>query len=275
MSSRSVGRAGLGKSRQRARDRPAGAGQTRYEAGLTKAREALVQELARGLDAAKLRAMDAVLAKRTDRLTVVLEDVYQPHNAASVIRSCDYFGVSDLHFICKRNTPRISEEIAKGATDWVRIHRYETPGADNTRLCLAALKQRGYRIAATTLREGSESIEDLDLDQKLALCFGTEEKGLSEVAHELADVFVYIPMYGFTQSLNVSVSVAISISLLTEGPRHCAMGASPNPEWGLNLKLFWLIKMVPDAESRIEAFIASNDLGNEQKNVLLQTRLQA
>ena len=155
--------------------------------------------------------MERVLAQRTRHLTLVVEELYQPHNGAAVIRTCDGFGIQDLHAICSRNEYRVSEEIVADARPWVDLHQYP-----DTRSCLLHLKQQGYRILATTLRKGCIPIAEVDITQKTALCFGTELRGLSEEAHNMADGFVRIPMYGFTQSFNISVSAALCLSELSE-----------------------------------------------------------
>ena len=121
----------------------------------------------------------------------------------------------------------MKEETEQGAARWLTLHHYDEPGGGNTGTCLQGLKKRGYRIWATTLREGSIPIGELPLNEKVALCFGTEERGLSEEAHRLADGFVRLPMYGFTQSFNISVSVALALFELTErlraGPANWAL----------------------------------------------------
>lgn len=156
-----------------------------------------------------------VVAQRTRYLAVVTEDLYQPHNGAAVIRACEGFGVQDIYAIGNRNPFPLSTEVAAGAERYVDVHTYDEAGCDNTTACLTALKAKGYRVFATTLREGCIPIEQVPLDQKLALCFGTEMQGLSETAHHLADGFVRLPMVGFTQSFNISVSCALSMLSLT------------------------------------------------------------
>ncbi len=185
--------------------------------------------------------MAEVLALRTRFLTIVVEDLYQPHNAAAAIRACECFGVQDLHAIATRQTWRVSEEVVAGADQWVDVHTWDDPEAENTRVCLETLKEQGFSILATSLRPGCIPLSEVPLDQKTALCFGTEKLGLSDLAHDLADGFVRIPMYGFTQSFNISVSTALSLSDLSGRLR-----SSPQP-WQLtqgdrdHLERRWLI----------------------------------
>ncbi|MCK4543523.1 MAG: TrmH family RNA methyltransferase, partial [Spirochaetales bacterium] len=93
--------------------------------------------------------MQAVLAKRTRYLTVVLEDLYQAHNASAVLRSCDGFGVQDVHIVEGRNSFRVNEEIALGTAQWLTLHRYKGR-QNNSREAVKTLRKQGYRIVATS-----------------------------------------------------------------------------------------------------------------------------
>ncbi|MCA9979932.1 MAG: RNA methyltransferase, partial [Anaerolineales bacterium] len=170
-----------------------------------------------------------VLANRTRHLTVVLENIYQPHNASAVLRSCDCFGIQDVHIIEDEHEYRINPDVALGASKWLTLHRHGRGHQHNTRTCLQTLRANGYRIAATTLRPDSIPLPEFQIDQKTALCFGTEELGLSQEAHDLADVFVQIPMVGFTQSFNISVSAALTLYDLTN-----KLHTRPHHEWALS-----------------------------------------
>lgn len=180
-----------------------------------------------------------ILANRTRYITVVTEDLYQSHNGAAVMRACDGFGVQEVHAICNRNPFLVSEEIVGNARHHVDVHRYDQPSVDNTTACLTDLKQQGYRIFATTLREGCVPIHEVPLDQPLALCFGTELKGLSETAHQLADGYVRLPMFGFTQSFNISVSTALSLFDLTSRLRASDFPWPLSPEDQESLRQKW------------------------------------
>jgi len=156
-----------------------------------------------------------VLNQRTRYITLVLEDIYQSHNASAVLRSCECFGVQDVHIIENKNEYRVNPEIVMGATKWLNLTKYK--GKEfNTPDAVSDLKARNYRIVATTTREGSIPIEKFNINKgKFALFFGTELTGLTEAMLEEADEFVRIPMAGFTDSLNISVSAAIILHYLT------------------------------------------------------------
>lgn len=158
--------------------------------------------------------LQEVLAERTRHMTIVLEDVYQAHNASAVLRSCDCFGVQDVHFIENRNKFKISEDVSMGSTQWLTIHKYNQE-ENNTASCIQDLKNKGYRIVATTPHKDDCTISELDVTKPFALVFGTEIDGISETVFEMADEFVKIPMYGFTESFNISVCAALCMYELT------------------------------------------------------------
>lgn len=150
-----------------------------------------------------------VLSERTRHLTVMLEDIYQPHNASACLRSCECLGVQDVHIVETRNEYRPNNEVSMGSSKWLTMHRYRT-----TKSALDTVKNKGYRIVATTPNEDGYDLTTLPLDQPVALLFGTEEEGLTEEALAAADDTMRLPMYGFTQSYNISVTVAVSLSQL-------------------------------------------------------------
>lgn len=158
--------------------------------------------------------LSEVLAERTRHMTVVLEDVYQAHNASAVLRSCDCFGVQDVHFIENRNKFKISEDVSMGSTQWLSISKYNA-AENNTKACLQELKNKGYRIVATTPHKDDCTISELDVSKPFALVFGTEIDGITQDVFEVADEFVKIPMYGFTESFNISVCAALCMYELT------------------------------------------------------------
>jgi tRNA (guanosine-2'-O-)-methyltransferase len=161
----------------------------------------------------KQNMFDRLAAERTKHMTVVLENVYQEHNASAILRTCDCFGIQELHVIEKDNQYKVQRDIALGAGRWVDMYNFnlgEEPEID----CVRKLKNQGYRIVATTPHTNDFTLNDLPIDQPFALIFGTERKGISDEMKNLADDFVSIPMYGFTESFNVSVSVALTLQML-------------------------------------------------------------
>lgn len=160
-----------------------------------------------------------VLENRTRHFTVVLEDIFQPHNASAVVRTCDIFGIQDVHTIENKYTNKVSRHVAKGSQKWLNQTRYMDDG-DNTITCLKTLKKQGYQIIATTPHNDSCLLQDFDISKKTAFVFGVEKEGVSETVLENADGFLKIPMVGFTESLNISVAAAIILQDATSKLRN-------------------------------------------------------
>lgn len=169
-----------------------------------------------------------VLEHRSRYITVVLEDIFQPHNASAVLRSCDAFGVQDVHIIENRNRYRVNPDVELGTSQWLNLQRYhgnpEPDGNGNTRDALLSLKKQGYRIIATAPSRDALELSQLPLeDGPVALVFGTELTGLSETAFELADQSLRISMYGFVESFNISVSAALCLYDVTTRLRQSSL----------------------------------------------------
>jgi len=159
----------------------------------------------------KREKIQRVLDQRTRHIAIALEDIYQPHNASACLRSCDCLGVQDVHIVENRNEYQPTNEVAMGAEKWLTLHRYRRIDS-----CLETLRSSGYRIVATTPNEQAHDLLSLPLDRPVALLFGTEEQGLTAPALDAADTTLRLPMYGFTRSYNISVTVAITLSRLVE-----------------------------------------------------------
>lgn len=152
---------------------------------------------------------DRLIQERTDYVTVVLEDLFQSHNQSAVMRSADCYGIQHVHLIENRNSYDMTSTVSQGARDWLSIHRHKEL-ENNTQATIDQLRAEGYRILATTPHANDIFVDDIDLEKgKMAFFFGTELTGLSDLVIGQADEFVKIPMYGFTESLNVSVCAAI------------------------------------------------------------------
>ncbi|MCB9189998.1 MAG: RNA methyltransferase [Flavobacteriales bacterium] len=160
--------------------------------------------------------MNKVLEDRTRFITVVIEDIFQPQNASAVVRTCDCFGIQDVHIIEKRNKFKINPNIDRGGGQWVNVLKYNDKSKNNTVDCITQLKQKGYKVLATSPHTNDTNLYDLDLDSPVALVFGNEKLGISEDVRQHADGLVRIPMYGFTESFNISVSAALCLSVLSE-----------------------------------------------------------
>ncbi len=190
-----------------------------------------------------------VLAQRTKYITVALEDVFQMHNTSAIIRSCDVFGLQEMHVVEDRFAQGLDKNIAMGAEKWVDVHRYGNSGE-----CLDGLKKRGYRIVAATPHKDSIPLQEFYPMEKTAVFFGTEKEGLSEEVMQRADGQLNIPMLGFSESLNVSVSAAIILQDLAQKLR------ASNVEWMLSdqeileKRLDWTKKSIKNVKGIIKRY---------------------
>lgn len=196
----------------------------------------------------RLTRMERVLSYRTRHISVVLEDIYQPHNASAVLRSCDAFGIQDVHVIQQNNAFIPNEDVALGSSKWLTLHHYHKQPSPQV---YESLRKNGYRIVATALDEHATKMHDLVVDERpIALAFGNELHGLRSESIKEADEVMYIPMVGFVESFNISVSVAIALSHLVSHMRESAR----NIAWHLSkddmqtLLLTWLRVDVHRAE---------------------------
>ena len=163
-----------------------------------------------------------ILQDRTRHFTVVLEDIYQQHNSSAVIRSCDIFGIQDVHVIENKYNSKVSRHIAKGSQKWLTFNRYNED-KNNTIDCLENLKSKGYQVIATTPHNDSCVLHDFDITKKSAFVFGVEKAGVSDDVMKNADGFLKIPMVDFTESLNISVAAAIVLENLSYKLRNSSL----------------------------------------------------
>ncbi len=205
------------------------------------------------------RKLKEVLQHRTRFITVVLEDLYQTQNISAVMRTCECFGIQDVHIIEKENDFQIHSAISMGANKWLNLHNYENH-KDNILECIKNLKNKGYRIIATVPSEHSISINELALDTPIAFCFGTELTGLSNEILDMSDQSVRIPMYGFTESLNISNSVAIILSYFIEKIKKEVVNWTLSEEEKETLYFEWLQKSIKESSFIIDNYLEKRNL---------------
>lgn len=203
----------------------------------------------------KRARMEAVLARRTRYISVVLEDIYQTQNASAVLRSCECFGVQDLSIIENHYKFSANVDVTMGAHKWLTLQRYHRRDADNVGQCISRLRENGYRIVATALSDKALPLHELPLDQKTALCFGTEEYGLSEAMLANADAHVVIPMQGFTQSFNISVSAAICLYHLRNRLDASGIDWSLSADEQQEILFNWLHKQIRYSHKIVKGFL--------------------
>lgn len=165
------------------------------------------------------------MEKRTRHISIALEDIYQPYNASATIRTADCLGLQDIHIIENRNSFEPRKRAMRGADKWMDLHRYnsntleninshepETFSQHHTIECLNKLKKEGYQLIATSPGDKSISLNEISLKSPTVFLFGTEKHGLSKEALEMSDETLRLPMVGFTESYNISVAVAMTLS---------------------------------------------------------------
>lgn len=211
----------------------------------------LLEHLETYLTDSRKEKFTKVLAQRTKYFTVATEDVYQLHNTSAVIRSCDVFGIQEVNIVEERNSKRIDREIAMGAQKWVDLNRFHTV-AD----CIRDLKQNGYQIVATTPHTNDCNLYDFDVSKKSCFFFGRETEGLSDEVLNAADCFLKIPMVGFTESLNISVSAAIILQHVTTKLKQTNINWKLTEEEQLEKRLDWIQKTIKSYDEIVERFYA-------------------
>lgn len=208
----------------------------------------LINHLSEFILPRRVELFDKVLANRTKYITIALEDIFQAQNASAVLRSCDCLGIQDVHVIEDKNDYKTDREVAMGSSKWLNLYTYKSH-ENPSKAAIKHLKAEGYRIIATTPHADDKDLEDLDLNKgKIALFFGTELTGLTQTVLDETDEFVKIPMMGFTESFNISVSAAIIMHHLTYKLRNSDIDWHLDHNTMLETKLEWLRKSIKSSQ---------------------------
>lgn len=196
---------------------------------------------------AKRELFDKIAQERTKHITVVLENIYQEHNASAVLRTCDCFGIQEIHVVESKNQYKVQRDIARGAGRWVDMFNYnegETALVD----CISNLKNNGYKIVALTPEAKGYTVFDVPINEPLALTFGTEWEGISDKVRSLSDYQISIPMVGFTESFNVSVSAALSLQAIRHRLENSTINWKLKEEEKVITKLKWCQKYMRNGD---------------------------
>ena len=153
----------------------------------------------------RLEKITHVVESRQHSLTVVMENIHDPHNVSAIFRTCDAVGVPKVNLVYNQEAfPRIGKKSSASAFKWVEKEKFKS-----IEECYNDLKKDGYKIYASSLTNDSKSLYKLDLTKKVAIIVGNEHRGVSDSAAKLADEVFLIPQFGMVQSLNVSVATAV------------------------------------------------------------------
>lgn len=203
------------------------------------------------------QTIERVLSQRTKHIAMVLENIQQPHNMSAVVRTCECYGIQNLYIIDDNNHFETNKRVLKGSNKWIDIVRYKGKNMRNTKPCLTDLKSAGYKILVTHPDVEGISIEDVDVTEKLAVVMGNESEGVSQEALELADQKVYIPMVGFTESMNISVSAAICMHALLPRLRKSPVDWQLTEEEKHIIRLQWMRKSIRRSDLIEQEFLRS------------------
>jgi len=212
---------------------------------MTEQEQRLLEHFAQFISDHKKDSITQVLQARTRHLTVVLEDIFQSQNASAVIRTCECMGLQDVYIVENKSKYHLNTRVLKGADKWLNLVRHRATNQNNTETCFEELRANGYKILVADPAQDGVSIHDIDpVNEKLALLFGNELRGVSDYAIDHADVRIRIPMFGFTESLNISVSVAICLNSLMTKLRASKKNIELTDEERDMIRLQWYRKIV-------------------------------
>ena len=203
----------------------------------------------------RVNTIEKILSQRTRYMTIVLEDIYQSQNANAVLRTCECFGVQDVHIIENRNPYKSNPDVVRGASKWLTLMRYNN-NFNNTPEAFERLKKDGYRIVVTSPHANDIDLPAFDLNKgKFALVIGNEREGISEFAQNHADEFLKVPMLGFTESLNLSVCTAIIVHNLMQKLHGSGIDYLLSVQESENLLQEWLIKSIKRSDLIVDRFL--------------------
>lgn len=212
---------------------------------MTSAEQRIFDHLAQFVTDHKKQFVEKVLADRTRYVTVVLENIYQSQNASAVVRTCECMGLQDVHIVEDTAKYHLNIRVLKGSYKWMTFHRYREKKVNNVAACYQSLKDQGYRILVADPSDDGTPVDEIDVSKgRIALVFGNELRGASEYSLEHCDRKIRIPMYGFTESLNVSVSVAIALNTVLGKLRRSDIEIGLSEEEKEIIRLGWYRKIV-------------------------------
>ncbi len=215
-------------------------------------RSKLIKKLSSVINKERVERLQQVLDQRTCYLTVVLDDLYLAQNSSAIIRTSECIGIQTTHIIQDRNEHKTNRDVVKGSSKWIDINLYEN---ESGRIeCIKNIKRQGHKIAAMTLNENSIPLEELPIKEKLALCFGSEDTGLHQEIEQVADYKVQIPIAGFTQSYNVSVSAGISLYYLMNKIKDTNQNWQLTKEEKEKQLIEWLSKSTPTGKILLDKY---------------------
>jgi tRNA (guanosine-2'-O-)-methyltransferase len=216
--------------------------------------DAVCAALAPMLTADRIARIDTALASRLASVAIVVEDTYDPHNAAATIRTAEALGIQDLHVVEVVHKFAIAHGVTRGAHDWLDLTRWPSMEA-----AAAQLHARGFRLLATA-PDAPDDVEAVDVTSPIAIAFGNEHEGLSASARRACDGAIAVPMFGMTESYNLSVTVALAASRLAARRRaHLGCTGDLDPERRARLRAHWFGAKIRGAAGVVERLLEAAD----------------
>jgi tRNA (guanosine-2'-O-)-methyltransferase len=215
----------------------------------------VLQEFYKIITPNKVNMFERIAPQRSKHIVVGLENIQQDHNASAIMRTMDCLGFQELHLIEKNNNYQFQRDIALGAARWLDVMQHQQepePILDS----IAHLRQKGYQIVATSPHIKASTPQNIDLTQPIALFFGAEKHGISEELSANADAFLHIPMYGFTESFNLSVSAALVLSALRTRLEASSLDWLLSQERQTELKISWCERILNGGPQLAQKFRA-------------------
>ena len=213
--------------------------------------------------------IESILDLRTDRFIPVIENIHKAQNASAVLRTCDCLGIQEVRIVENNNKFSTTDDISLGADKWLNIRKYgvidkyarvsaNVPenGKSNIEQCFDDLRKEGYKIIATMPYKNDIDLQDIDVTQKAAIVFGSEVDGISQQAIANADCFMKIPMYGFTESFNISVAAAVTLHYLTDKMRKQTDDWHLPEEKRLDTLIEWALQSITSKEKIEREFVS-------------------
>ena len=214
--------------------------------------ESCIETLYKFITDERKERFEEVLEKRTKHVTLILEDLYQSRNISAVMRSADGFGLQELHIIEDNHKWTGTKSVSKGASSWLTLHKYK--GEDPVTDCIENLKARGFRIVATSPHKCGYTPDSLPIDKSIAIVMGTELTGISDKLMSQVDDYVEIPMYGFSESFNVSVAASIVLNRVRTRIEEAGVNNGLSEEEKQKLRMIWAYKTVKDAKAILKHY---------------------
>ncbi|MAZ96065.1 MAG: hypothetical protein CMP53_00925 [Flavobacteriales bacterium] len=205
-------------------------------------------ELRKDLSLSKRQLFDDKVKKRTRHFSLALEDMIKSQNASALMRTADAFGIQRVDIYDKNERFNIRSSISKSAEKWLESNFFNTYDDGGIVQWVSSLKATGRKLYVTTLDNTAVPLSQIDPTIPATICFGNEQEGASDELVQLADKTIYIPMNGFVESFNVSVSCGIVLHHLTLGMEEAGISRGLDEEDALNTKIKWALRTIPNPQ---------------------------